>query len=220
VVGRTVVGGTAFWRATVHGAAHRAFRRPALSRSAHGASRTPAPGTALGSAVFGPFGPFGAGPLGSAGHGALGSTGHGALATPRHRLLGTGRNDALGTDRNEALGTDRNEALGTDRNEALGADRAIGGGALGAVSHAAVEFGRHIAGRRNDVGARRPRRPVDGQRSRLGLVLDLGPAFVILKEIREALGFRGIDTDHHAWLAHRLPERVTHVTGQRIGRPG
>jgi hypothetical protein len=121
---------------------------------------------------------------------AFGATGHDALTTPRHRLLGTGRNDTFGASRNDALG----------------ADRAVGGGALGAVPYAAVEFGRHVAGRRRDVGARRPRRPVDGQRSRLGLDLGLAPAFVILKEIREALGFRGIDTDHHAWLAHRLPE--------------
>jgi hypothetical protein len=43
---------------------------------------------------------------------------------------------------------------------------------------------------------------------------------MVLKEIREALGFRGINTDHHAWLAHRLPQRVTDVTDQWIGRPG
>jgi len=29
---------------------------------------------------------------------------------------------------------------------------------------------------------------------------------VILKEIREVLGLRGSDADHHAWLTHRLLE--------------
>jgi hypothetical protein len=172
-----------------------ALGRLALGGPAQRASRTPASGPTLRSAAFRAFGAR-----------AFRSDGRGGPGAPGYRLLRTARDGALGTGRDDTLGTGRDDTLGTGR--------AVGGGALGAGHGAAGELGRYVAGRRRDVGGRRPRRPVDGQRSRLGQ----DPAFMTLKEIREALGLRGIDTDHHAWLAHRLLERVTHVTGQRIGR--
>jgi hypothetical protein len=115
-----------------------------------------------------------------------------------------------------ALGAAGHRLFLAGRDGALGGGRAVGGRVLGAVQRPAGQLGRYVAGGRRDAGGRWPRRPVDGQRTRLGL----DPAVVTLKEIREALGLRGVDADHHPWLAHRLPERVTHVTGQRIGRPG
>jgi hypothetical protein len=199
VLWATVLWASAFCAAAFHTAAPCAFRGSAFRASALG--RLTLGRLTLGRLTLGgpaqraPRTPASGPALRSAAFRAFGarafrSDGRGGPGAPGHRLLRTGRDDTLGTG------------------------RAVGGGALGAVQRAAGELGRYVAGRRRDAGGRRPRRPVDGQRSRLGR----DSAFMTLKEIREALGLRGIDTDHHAWLAHRLLERVTHVTGQRIGR--
>jgi hypothetical protein len=130
---------------------------------------------------------------------AFGGPAFGAFHAAARRPLGVPEPGLLGAGWSGALGT------GT------GTGRDVGRG--GAVQRAAGQLGRWVAGGWR-AGRGRPGHPVDRQRPRLGWA----PAVMTLKEIREALGLRGVDTDHHAWLAHRLPERVTHVTGQRIRR--